>query len=84
MVEFHEINLIAAWPILPLMDIVFMRNVLIYFDVDTKKMILTRLRRLLRSDGYLFLGGAETTFNLDDAFERTVMDRAGCYRLRAQ
>ena len=48
------------------------RNVMIYFDVETKKAILGRLARLLRPDGYLLLGGAETTFNLDDSFRRPV------------
>lgn len=81
-VEFSVVNLIEAWPPLPQLDVVLLRNVLIYFDVATKKQILGRIRRLLRPDGYLFLGGAETTLNLDDAFERLPFDRAGCYRLR--
>jgi chemotaxis protein methyltransferase CheR len=62
------------------MDVVFLRNVLIYFDIDTKKTILGKVRRLLRPGGYLFLGGAETTLNLDDSFERVVFDKATCYR----
>ena len=52
------------------MDLVFLRNVMIYFDVDTKKTILGRMARVLRPDGYLLLGGAETTFNLDDSYRR--------------
>lgn len=67
---------------MPAMDLVLMRNVLIYFDVDTKKQILSRVTRLLRPDGYLMLGGAETTLNLDDSFERVDFDRCGAYRLR--
>jgi chemotaxis protein methyltransferase CheR len=81
-VEFRELNLVEAWLVLPLMDLVFLRNVLIYFDVETKKSIFGRVRRLLRPDGYLMLGGAETTLNIDDAFERTAFDRAGAYQLR--
>jgi len=82
LVEFRQLNLIdAAWGILPA-DIVFLRNVLIYFDVPTKKAILKKVRQILRPDGYLFLGGAETTMNLDDAFERVPLERSGCYRLR--
>jgi chemotaxis protein methyltransferase CheR len=57
-----------------------MRNVLIYFDVDTKRTILGRLRRVLRPDGALFLGGAETTMNLDDAYQRVALGKAVCYR----
>jgi chemotaxis protein methyltransferase CheR len=82
MVEFRLINLIDAWPIFPPQDIILLRNVLIYFDVATKKQILAKLRRVLRPDGYLFLGGAETTLNLDDAFDRVQVDRACCYRVR--
>lgn len=82
MVEFRQINLAEAWPLLPSMDIILMRNVLIYFDLETKKDILSRVRRLLRPDGYLLLGAAETMINLDDSFARTTFDRAGCYRLR--
>ncbi len=81
-VEFRKINLIEPWPPIAPPDIIMMRNVLIYFDVDTKKSILGKIRRLLQPGGYLFLGGAETTMNLDDAFERIPFDRSGCYRLR--
>jgi chemotaxis protein methyltransferase CheR len=83
MVDFRELNLLDAWPFQPQsLDIVFCRNVLIYFDVETKKKILGRIRTLLRPDGALFLGGAETTLNLDDGFERAPYEKAGCYRLR--
>jgi chemotaxis protein methyltransferase CheR len=80
LVEFTELNLIGTWPAFPTFDIVFLRNVLIYFDVDTKRTIIGRVKRLLAPDGYLFLGAAETTMNIDDGFERVPVDRAGCYR----
>lgn len=83
MVEFREINLTEPWSILPLMDIVFMRNVLIYFSVETKKGILAKVRKLLKPGGFLFLGSSETTLNLDDGFEPVPTDRTACYRLRA-
>jgi len=60
-----------------------MRNVLIYFDAPTRKTIFARLRDVLRPDGCLFLGAAETTINLDDGFERVELGRGGCYRLRS-
>ena len=82
MIDFRPLNLAGAWAGMPQLDIVFLRNVLIYFDVATKKTILSRVRQLLREDGYLFLGGAETTLNLDDNFERLDFERSGCYRLR--
>jgi chemotaxis protein methyltransferase CheR len=83
MVEFREINLTEPWSTLPPVDIVFMRNVLIYFDVETKKGILAKVRRLLRPGGFLFLGSAETTLNVDAGFEPVPVDRTACYRLRA-
>jgi chemotaxis protein methyltransferase CheR len=82
-VTFRELNLVKDWPLMASLDIVFLRNVLIYFDVETKKSILGKVRTALRPGGYLFLGGAETTLGLDDGFERVVFDRATCYRKKA-
>ncbi|MBC8286797.1 MAG: protein-glutamate O-methyltransferase CheR [Nitrospinae bacterium] len=82
MVQFRIINLSEAWPTMPQLDLVMMRNVLIYFDVEMKKNILGRVRKLLRPDGYLFLGAAETTLNLDENFERMPFKQSGCYRLK--
>jgi chemotaxis protein methyltransferase CheR len=83
LIEFFQLNLVAPWPALPATDVIFLRNVLIYFDVATKQQILARVRKVLRPDGFLFLGGAETTMNLDESFERVPYERSGCYRLRA-
>lgn len=84
MIDFRQINLLDQDLdlSLPQMDIVFLRNVLIYFDKETSQQILGSIRRVLRPDGYLFLGGAETTLFLDDAFERVPLNQAGCYRLK--
>ena len=82
MVDFQQMNLAAPWPTMPPIDVIFLRNVLIYFDAPTKKRILANARQLLRPDGVLFLGGAETTINLDDAFERMPHEKAAVYRLR--
>jgi chemotaxis protein methyltransferase CheR len=81
MVQFREINLAGPWPSLPRMDLVLLRNVMIYFAVDTKKAILGKVGRLLRPDGYLLLGGAETTFNLDDSYRRVEGLKSGFYQL---
>jgi chemotaxis protein methyltransferase CheR len=83
MVEFRQINLIHPWEDLPPMDVIFLRNVLIYFETDVKKAILKEVRQQLRSDGYLFLGGGETTFNLDNTFESVQIDQSLCHRLRS-
>jgi chemotaxis protein methyltransferase CheR len=82
--EFRELNLIEPWGTMPRLDVVFLRNVLIYFDVETKRSILSNVTRVLQPWGYLFLGGAETTINLGDAFERVQFDKAGCYRLKGR
>jgi chemotaxis protein methyltransferase CheR len=81
MIRFEKINLTDPWPYLPNMDIIMLRNVMIYFEVETKKAILGKVRWLLKPDGYLFLGTSETTLNLDDAFDRTPHEHAGCFRL---
>lgn len=81
-VEFRTFNLAEPWREFPACDVIFVRNVLIYFDVETKKQILGRMRRCLRDDGYLFLGGAETTLNLDDNFERVQYETTAFYRLK--
>ncbi len=83
MVDFQEINLTRPWPLLPRMDLILLRNVMIYFDVAMKKLILGRMARLLRPDGYLVLGGAETTFNLDDSYRRVEQLKSGFYQLVA-
>ncbi len=61
-------------------DFVFCRNVLIYFDIPTKKQILERLRNSLTPGGYLALGSAESTLGLDEVFERVAVDNARFYQ----
>jgi chemotaxis protein methyltransferase CheR len=82
MVEFFEVNLTRTLPSLPPLDIVMVRNVLIYFDVATKRRILDSMRRVLRPDGYLLLGNSETTFGVHEGFERFTQDRSGWHRIR--
>lgn len=62
MVDFRLGNLIepSSWGLIPLVDAVFMRNVLIYFDDTTRAEIVERVHGRLRSDGFLLLGSAET------------------------
>ena len=82
-IDFRQLNLAQPWPALATMDIVFIRNVLIYFDVATKKPILARVRKLMSPDGYMFLGGAETTLNLDESFKRVQVNNSAYYQLNA-
>ena len=80
MIEYRWMNFIEPWPTLPTFDIIFLRNVLIYFDVPTKQTILARMKKVLAPDGYLFLGGAETTMRIDDDFERIQCGKSVFYR----
>ena len=84
MVEFKSINLAQTMPPMPEFDVIFLRNVLIYFDAETKRGVFQQIKKMLRPDGYLFLGGAETTLNVDPEFEPVMYDRATCYRLRSR
>lgn len=73
MVELRTLNLAdtVTWATLPpQLDLVFLRNVLIYFDPVTKAEILTQVRGRLRPTGALFLGSSETTLGLVDCFTR--------------
>jgi chemotaxis protein methyltransferase CheR len=80
-VEFQLLHLAGPWPRLPSMDLVLLRNVMIYFEVETKKAILDRLQRVLSPDGYLLLGGAETTFSLSDSYRRVDSLKSSFYQL---
>jgi chemotaxis protein methyltransferase CheR len=82
LIEFRELNLAGHWNTLPPADLILLRNVLIYFDIKTKRQILGKLRKLLRPGGFLLLGTAETTMNVDDAFELVRSDGTAYYRLR--
>jgi chemotaxis protein methyltransferase CheR len=82
MVDYREINLIQPWAVLPRMDVILMRNVLIYLDVETRRSILSRVARALAPGGYLILGGAETTNHLHEAFEPASLADGLCFRLR--
>ena len=68
MVTFRQLNLLDRWPLSGPFDIVFMRNVLIYFDVPTKRAVLQRVREQMNDDGVLFLGAAETKLDLDEEY----------------
>ena len=79
-IEFSQLNLTHSWSRLPAMDVIFMRNVLIYFTPDTKRQILQKAHRQLSDGGVLFLGGAETTLGLHEHFERVVLGKSTIYR----
>ena len=78
MVEFMPLNLLHDFSDLGTFDVVFCRNVLIYFDHATKVDVLERIAGVTASDGFLALGGAETTVGLTDRFQ-PVQDKRGLY-----
>lgn len=82
LVSFSKLNFIEPWPPLPQIDVVFLRNVLIYFSPATKKQILEKVRSVMAPHAVLFLGAAETTMNLDSAFVRVQVDNQVFYRLK--
>ena len=82
MIEYKDLNLLGPWGFGAGFDAVFIRNVLIYFDQDTKQAIITKIAGLLPADGYLVLGGSESPPGLDERFDR-VPGRPGVYRRKA-
>ncbi len=84
LIDFRHLNLAAAWPVLPPMDVILLRNVLMYFDVAAKVAVLDRVVRVLAPEGFLILGGAETTHAIDDRFQQVCLGKSPVYRLRPE
>ena len=82
MVQHRQLNLLHDFSQLGVFDVIFCRNVLIYFDQDTKVNIFNRLAKITEADGFLVLGAAETVVGLTDAF-KPFPDRRGLYRPNA-
>lgn len=83
MVEFRSLNLVGSWGMMPPLDLVFLRNVMIYFDTETKKAILKKLRSCMLPHGALILGSAETTMNLDSVWTASQYGYATAYTMKA-
>jgi chemotaxis protein methyltransferase CheR len=82
MVQHRQLNLLQDFSHLGTFDVVFCRNILIYFDHDTKVGIFDRLAKMIEPDGVLTLGAAETVVGISDAF-KPYPDRRGLYRPNA-
>lgn len=80
MVTFSRMNLGQPLPPIPQQDVVFLRNVLIYFDNGLKQKVLQRVYDVIRPGGYLFLGAAETTLGLGGSFSREAYGSVVVYR----
>jgi chemotaxis protein methyltransferase CheR len=79
MVQHRQLNLLQDFSHLGTFDIIFCRNVLIYFDQDTKVGIFERLSKLVEGDGFLVLGAAESVVGISEAF-KPYPERRGLYR----
>jgi chemotaxis protein methyltransferase CheR len=79
MIQHRQLNLLHDFSQLGTFDVIFCRNVLIYFDQDTKIDIFNRLAGVTEPDGFLVLGAAETVVGLTDVF-RPYPERRGLYR----
>jgi chemotaxis protein methyltransferase CheR len=79
MVQHRQLNLLHDFSQLGTFDVIFCRNVLIYFDQDTKINIFSRLCKIMEPDGFLVLGAAETVVGLTDAF-KPYPDKRGLYQ----
>lgn len=88
-ITFKEGNLLQSFRHLGPFDIVFCRNVLIYFDTETKRDVMERIAQVMTPDGYLFLGASETVFGITDTLRSvegantTLFERADAERIRA-
>jgi chemotaxis protein methyltransferase CheR len=78
MVQYRAFNLLSDFSQLGAFDAVYCRNVLIYFDQQTKVDVLERIARITEADGYLVLGAAETVVGLTEAF-KPIQERRGLY-----
>src|SRR5436190_11288723 len=79
MVQHRQLNLLQDFSHLGVFDVIFCRNVLIYFDQDTKINIFNRLAKATEPDGFLVLGAAETVVGLTDVF-KPYPERRGLYQ----
>ena len=79
MIQHRPLNLLHDFSQLGVFDVIFCRNVLIYFDQETKIKIFDRLAKVVEPDGFLVLGAAETVVGLTDAF-KPYPERRGLYR----
>ena len=80
MVQYKKMNLIQDWPLMPKFDLILMRNVLIYFNQNTKAKILKRLHsQLSDASSYLILGSSESIL-FDQTYQIVQLDRVSYYQ----
>ena len=80
MIRFDQLNLLHKWPINDIMDCIFCRNVVIYFDKPTKEKLVDRYAELIMDDGYLFMGHSESLYKSTEHFKllgKTIYQKTG-------
>lgn len=78
-IRFNQLNLMLDWPIKGPFDVIFCRNVVIYFDIQTQKKLFDRYANLMSPNGHLFIGHSENLHNITDRFQsvgRTIYQRS--------
>ena len=78
--KFDQLNLQAAWPLVEKVDFIFLRNVLIYFDLETKSKILSKMVNKLNDGGHIVLGSAESMVGISNDFETIKYGTGNFYR----
>jgi chemotaxis protein methyltransferase CheR len=81
--HYRQLNLLEPYPEMGYFDVIFLRNVLIYFEVAKKKEILEKMRKRIAPGGLLFLGATETLLGLSESYERADRTVAAIYRPKA-
>ena len=69
LITFKQLNLLESWPFKGGFDLIFCRNVVIYFNKDTQRVLADRYANVLKDDGTLFLGHSESLFKVSDRFK---------------
>lgn len=82
-IEFRRVNLVESFEFLGGFDVIFCRNVLIYFDLNTRATIFEQFSRILNPEGFLFLGASENIFGISTNFESTHFGRTIVYRRKS-
>lgn len=79
LITFKQLNLLTKWPIKGQVDVVFCRNVVIYFDKDTQRVLFEKFSRVLPPQGHMYIGHSETLMKISDDFDllgKTIYQKA--------
>lgn len=80
MIRYDYFNLVDPWPARRPFDLILLRNVMIYFDVDVKREVIQRMSEALLPGSYLLMGAAETVLGISELYEPVMFGRTAFYR----